>query len=82
MMKHAIVRILHAEPNFFELQQQQNLGQIFGTSEMHLSCQVALAAVSSVVVDLLLIVTPIVGFFGCSVFWCALLCVHSSFAII
>ena len=36
----------------------------------------------SVVVDSLLIVTPIVGFFNCSLFCCALLCVHSSFAII
>ena len=36
----------------------------------------------SVVVDSLWIVTPIVGFCGCSVFCCALLCVHSSFAII
>ena len=31
---------------------------------------------------LLLIVTPIVGFCNCSRFCCALLCVHSSFAII
>ena len=36
----------------------------------------------SVVVDLLLIVTPIVGFCNCSMFCCKLLCVHSSFAII
>ena len=42
----------------------------------------ALAAVSSVVVDSLLIVTAIVGFCNCSMFCCALLCVHSSFAII
>ena len=34
------------------------------------------------VVDSLLIVTPIVGFCNCSMFCCALLCVHSSFAII
>ena len=32
--------------------------------------------------DSLLIVTPIVGFCNCSMFCCALLCVHSSFAII
>ena len=31
---------------------------------------------------LLLIVTPIVGFCNCSMFCCAFLCVHSSFAII
>ena len=31
---------------------------------------------------LLLFVTPIVGFCNCSMFCCALLCVHSSFAII
>ena len=30
---------------------------------------------------MLLIVTPIVGFYNCSMFCCALLCVHSSFAI-
>ena len=36
----------------------------------------------SVVVDSLLIVTPIVGFCNCSMFCCALLCVHSNFAII
>ena len=34
------------------------------------------------VVDSLLIVTPILGFRNCSMFCCALLCVHSSFAII
>ena len=32
--------------------------------------------------DSLLIVTPIVGFCKCSIFCCALLCVHSNFAII
>ena len=36
----------------------------------------------SVVVDLLLIVTPIVGVCNCSRFCCSLLCVHSSIAII
>ena len=36
----------------------------------------------SVVVDSLLIVTPIVRFCNCSMFCCALLYVHSSFAII
>ena len=49
---------------------------------IHLSPPVALAAarskVGSVVVDLLLIVTPIVGFCNCSMFCCALLCVHTS----
>ena len=35
----------------------------------------------SVVVDLLLIATPIMGFCNCSMFCCALLYVHSSFAI-
>ena len=47
---------------------------------MHLSPPVAY--VGSVVVDSLLIVAPIVGFCNCSVFCCALLCVHSGFAII
>ena len=32
--------------------------------------------------DSLLISTPIVGFCNCSMFYCVLLCVHSSFAII
>ena len=35
----------------------------------------------SVVVDLLLTVTPIVGLCNCSMFCCALVYVHSSFAI-
>ena len=43
---------------------------------------VVLCLLVSVVVDLLLIVTPIVGFCNCSMFCCALLYVHSSFAII
>ena len=34
------------------------------------------------VVDLLLIVTPIVEFCNCSMFCCALLCIQSSFATI
>ena len=37
---------------------------------------------SSVVVDLLLIVSPIAGFCNCSMICCALLCVHSSSASI
>ena len=37
---------------------------------------------SVVVVDSLLIVTPIVGFCNCFMFCCALLCVPSCFAII
>ena len=36
----------------------------------------------SVVVDSLLIVNPILGFCNCSMFCCAILCVHSSFTII
>ena len=36
----------------------------------------------SVVVDFLFIATPIVGACNCSMFCCALLCVHSSIAII
>ena len=42
----------------------------------------AVRSYGSVVVDSLLIVTPIVEFCNCSMFCCALLCVHSSFAII
>ena len=54
---------------------------------MHLSPPVAKAAVHSKVVVLLLlswflIVTSIVGFCNCSMFCCALLYVHSIFAII
>ena len=37
---------------------------------------------SSVVVDSLLIVTPIVGFWNCSVFCCEVLYINSSSAII
>ena len=67
------------------LLEQQNLGRRVGTSKIHLSPLVTLAAVRSkaaVVVDSLLIVTPIAGFCNCSMICCALLCVHSSFAII
>ena len=46
----------YASLTFFVLQQQQNLGQRFGTSEMHLSTQVALAAVRSKAVVLLLLI--------------------------
>ena len=35
-----------------------------------------------IVIDLMLIVTPIVGFCNCSMFCCALLYVHSSLVII
>ena len=44
------------------LQQQQNLGQRFGTNKMHFSPPVAALSGGSFVVDSLLIVTPIVGF--------------------
>ena len=37
---------------------------------------------SIILIDSLLIVTPIVGFYNCSMFCRAILCVHSSFAII
>ena len=55
---------------------------------MHLSPPVALASVRSKAVVLLLlltflfIVTPIVGVSECSMFYCTLLYVHSSIAII
>ena len=72
------------------LRQQQNLGRIFGTSRMHLSPPPRPSGFGCclfwgggfVVVDSLLIITPIVGFCNCSMFCWALLCVHSSFAII
>ena len=60
-------------------------GRRFGTSKKHLSPTVAYADVCSkavIVIDSLLIVTPIVGFCNCFIFCCALLCVHSSFALI
>ena len=70
----------------FVLQEQQNLGRRFGTSKMHLSPSgfgcCPFEGGCSVVVDSLLIVTPIVGFCKCSMFCYALLHVHSSFAII
>ena len=53
---------------------------------MHLSPAVALAAVRSKMVVLLLLIrvdcSPIVGFCNCSMFCYLLLYVHSSFAII
>ena len=62
--------------------QRQNLGRSFGTSEMHLSSPVALAAVCSKAVFLLLLVTPVMRLCNCSMFCCAILNIHSSFAII
>ena len=65
------------------LQPGQNLGVRFGTSGVHLG-SLWLCPVwdgGSVDVDSLLIVVPIVGFCGCSIFCCALLCVLSDFAI-
>ena len=70
------------------LQQQQNLGLRSGISKIHLSppspsgfgcCP--FQGGGSVVVDSLLIVTPIVRFCNCSVF-CVLFYVHSGFATI
>ena len=45
-------------------------------------CSILINVLCSVVVDSLLIVTPIVGLCKCSMFCCKLTCVHSSFAII
>ena len=62
------------------LQQQQNLGRGFSASGMHLSPPpVAWAALrsgagGSVVVDLLFIVTPIMGVCNCSVLLYVTLC--------
>ena len=54
-----------------------------GTSKMHLShrwlSNCLFSGGGSVVVDLLLIVTPIVGFCNCSMFSCTLLYVLSGF---
>ena len=64
----------------------QNLGRRFGTSKMHISPQwprlLSVLCGASVVVDSLLFVTPIVRFCNCSMFCCAVPCVHSRFAII
>ena len=64
----------------------QNLGQRFGTSKMHLSPWwlrlLSFLGIDSVVVDLLFIVTPIVGVCNCSMSCFTLLDVNSSFAII
>ena len=52
---------------------------------MQAEFQVKQTNANRVVVDLFLLfltVTPIVGFSNCSMFYCAFLCVHSSFAII
>ena len=56
MMIHCIVRRPLCELTIFELQQQQNQGQRFGASKMHLSLPVAWAAVCSKVVVLLLLI--------------------------
>ena len=55
MVINTIVRNPPCELKFFVLKQQQNLGQRFGTSKMHLTPLVALAAVSSKAVALLLL---------------------------
>ena len=49
---------------------------------MGVLCLVLVLLFSTVVVGSLLVVTPVVGFSNCSMFCCALLCVHSSFATI
>ena len=72
------------------LQQQQNLGRRFGASKMHLSPSpppprwlwlLSVRSKAVVVVDSILIVTPVVGFCNNYMFCCALLYIHSSFAI-
>ena len=63
----------------FVLHQQQNLWLLFGEFKPP---AVALAAVRSKAVILLLLVIHIVRFFKCSMFCCSLLCVHSGIAII
>ena len=65
-----------------KFQQQQNLGQRFGSSIIQLSPWWLSKGDGSVLVDFLFIVTPNVEVCNCSMFCCSLLCVHSSFAII
>ena len=55
---------------------------MFQITNLTLTSKISTVVVDSVVVHSLLIVTPIVGFCSFSMFCCALLCVHSSFAII
>ena len=57
--------------------------EAWGCHKHHLSCTpFCNCHVGQDCGDSLLLVTPIVGFCNCSMFCCALLCVHSSFAII
>ena len=74
------VRRPPCELNNFVLQQQQNLGQRFGTSKMHLSFLVAYAAVrSKAVVLLLLTVTP---FLGVLIVVCFVVCYFMSILVL
>ena len=78
---------LHASWTFLVLQQQQNQGRGFGASGVHLAPPGGLGCCPfwggcSVVVAFLFIVTPIAGVCNCSMFCCALLCVHSSIAVV
>ena len=84
-----LVRKTPFELNNFVFYQQQNLGQRFGTSEMHLSPLVAKAAVHSKAVVLLLLLVPCLVYYTLvvevlcwSLFCCELPSVLSSFAII
>ena len=84
----AIVRNPQCELNiFFVFQQQQNLGRRFGNSKLHLIPIVALAVARSKAGVLLLLIRswlllPLWNSVIVLCFCCALLCVHSSFAII
>ena len=76
----------HVSWTFLVLQQQQNLGQKFGTSKMHLNPR-WLRLLSNLrtwlcFCWLLFICTPIVGVCNCSMFCCTLLYVHYSITII
>ena len=86
-----LINSMRAEHFLYVLHQQHNLWRRFGTSKRHLGPPpLPFGGLSwcpdlgggSVAVDLLFIVTPVVGVCKFSMFCCTLLYVHSSFAII
>ena len=83
---HLLNPFMSNESNFYQMYQSIFVFRVVGYSNSNFnrtSCKQTVKSLirhGSVVVDSLLIVTPIVGFYNCSMFCCALLYVHSSFA--